>query len=323
MIRGFTFERALSWPFSAPHLATFPWLFGAAYAAVWLFAIAVIGFSASGPVIDWAAAASAAEEAQDPELFAEAMGRGLLSLAPWAGVSILTGWVIWAMFETASQRRYIWGKPFTLGFGRDELNMMWVGLAWTLLGLVIMAIPVLMAIGGVWAAIASAADGLTDEEAGQRIAAPIFGAIGLILLLLPVYAFFATRLAPCFGLTVKDGRIRFFDAWHVSRGRFWAIFGAYLILAFAGAILGQVVTGIAQVIMLSPLIPLSAAAPDGQEVIAQIASPGFLVPMGLFLFVSLFLQGLLQHVVGGPAAFAARLDPRGGVEDEVRVNAFT
>jgi len=319
MIRGFTFERALSWPFSAPHLATFPWLFGAAYAAVWLLAIAVIGFAASGPLIDWAAA----DEAQHPDLFTEAMRRGFLSLAPWAAVTILTGWVIWAMFETASQRRYIWGKPFTLGFGRDELNMMGVGLAWSLLGLVILAIPVLMAIGSIWAAIAAAADGLADDEAVRRIAAPIFGAIGLSLLLLPAYAFFATRLAPCFGLTVKDGHIRFFDAWHVSRGRFWSIFGAYVILAFAGAILGQVVTGIAQMILLSSLTSLSADALNGPELMSRLGSPGFLVPMGVYLFVSLFLQGLLQHVVGGPAAFAARLDPRGGVEDEARVDTFS
>lgn len=323
MIRGFTFERALSWPFSAPHIATFPWLFSAAYAAVWLLAIALIGFAASGAMMDWVAAASAADEAQDPELAMQAVGQGIWSLAPWIGVSILTGWVIWAMFETASQRRYIWGKPFSLGFGRDELNMMVVGLLWGLLGLAIMALPILITLGGVWAAIAAAADGLTDAEAGQRIVAPMFGAMGLILLLLPVYAFVATRLAPCFGLTVKDGRIRFFDAWNVSRGRFWAIFGAYVILAFSGAILGQVITGIAQLIIFPSFLSLSNAAENGQDVMALLWSPGFLLPMGIFLLISQFLQGLLQHVVGGPAAFAARHDPRGGVEDEAKVDAFS
>jgi hypothetical protein len=56
---------------------------------------------------------------------------------------------------------------------------------------------------------------------------------------------------------------------------------------------------------------------------ALLWSPGFLLPMGIFLFISQFLQGLLQHVVGGPAAFAARHDPRGGVEDEAKVDAFS
>ena len=323
MIRGFTFERALSWPFSAPHVVSFPWIFGAAYAAVSMLALGLIALAASGDVIAWVEAVEGIDSQQRQDLSpAEVLGQ-FARLVPWIALSAFAFWIIWAMFETASQRRYIWGKPFSLGFGRDELNMMVVGLLWILLGLAVMAIPVLLTLGGVWAAISAAAEGLTDEEAGQRIVAPLFGAMGLILLLFPVYAFFATRLAPCFGLTVKDGRIRFFDAWNVSRGRFWAILGAYVILAFAGAILGQVISGISQVIIFPSFISLSNAAENGQDVMAQIWSPAFLLPMAAFLFISQFLQGLLQHIVGGPAAFAARHDPRGGVEDEAKVDAFS
>jgi len=322
MIRGFTFERALSWPFSAPHVASFPWLFSAAYAAVSMLVLGLIILAASSDLRAWFSAVETLGNTQGPDLSpAEVLGQYAL-LVPWIAFSALAFWVIWAMFETASQRRYIWGKPFTLGFGRDELNMMVVGLLWAVLGLVIMAIPILMTLGGVWAAIAAEAEGLTDAEVGQFIVAPMFGALGLMLVLVPVYAFIATRLAPCFGLTVKDGRIRFFDAWNVSRGRFWAIFGAYVILAFSGAILGQVITGIAQLIVFPSFVSLSTAAENGQDIAALMTSPGFLIPMGIFLFISQFLQGLLQHVVGGPAAFAARHDPRGGVEDEARADTF-
>lgn len=323
MIRGFTFERALSWPFSAPHVASFPWIFGAAYAGISMLVVVLIGAAAYGDFMAWISAIESLENQQGPDLSpAEVFGQFAL-LVPWIALSAFAFWIVWAMFETASQRRYIWGKPFSLGFGRDERNMMIVGLLWGLMGIAIMALPVLMIFGGMWAAIAAEAEGLTDAEAGQRIVAPMFGAAGLMLLLLPAYAFMATRLAPCFGLTVKEGRIRFFDAWNVSRGRFWAIFGAYVILAVAGGIASQVLSGIAQVIILPSFMSLSNAAENGQDVMALLASPGFLVPMGVFLFVSQFLQGLLQHVVGGPAAFAARHDPRGGVEDDAKVDAFS
>jgi hypothetical protein len=150
------------------------------------------------------------------------------------------------------------------------------------------------------------------------------GGFGLALLLFPVYVFFATRLAPCFGLTVKDKKIAFFDAWNVSRGRFWPILGAYLVLAIASSILSQVIGAIAQLLVMPGMMEFSNVADNGsfEEVGAFLTSPGFLISAGIYLFIVLFMQGLVQHVVGGPAAFAARHDPRGGVEENAQVDVF-
>ncbi len=322
MIRGFTFERALSWPFTAPHVASFPWIFGLAYALVFTAVFGAIALLSADDFVAWIAALEAADGSANPDAGFDALFGGFAGLIPWMAFSGLASWVIWAMFETASQRRYIRGETFSLGFGADEARMMVVGLLWGLVGFVLIAGPVFLIMWSAFAAIMAGAEGMTDAEVGERIVGPMFGALGLMLLIMPVYVFLATRLAPCFALTVRTRRISFFDAWNVSRGRFWPILGAYVILAFAGGIIGQVITGIAQVLMMPSMMNIANAADRGGDVTALLLSASFLLPVGAFVFIVLFVQGVLQHAVGGPAAFAVRHDPRGGIEEEYQIDSF-
>jgi hypothetical protein len=325
VIRGFTFERALSWPFNAPHIATFPWLFGLAYAALFLAVFGVIGFLAAGDMTAWISTVERIEGSTDPDEEFAAIMASFARLLPWAAVSGLVSWIIWAMFETASQRRYIRGEGFSLGFGADELRMMVVGLFYGLIGFVVVAIPMFLVVGSTfWSIFANInnPDVLNSPEFSNRAAMQMLGAFGVTLVMLPVYVFLATRLAPCFGLTLKEKRIRFFDAWNVSRGRFWPILGAYVILAVVGSLIGQVISGVAQLVLMPAMASFSNAAERGEDIRSLIFSAGFMVPMGFYMFVALFLQGLLQHVVGGPAALAVRHDPRGGVEEAEQVGAF-
>lgn len=322
MIRGFTFERALSWPFTAPHVASFPWIFGLAYALVFMAVSGAVVLLAADDFTALFAAMEAVEGSTNPEAGFDILFGGLARLIPWMALSGLASWMIWAMFETASQRRYIRGESFSLGFGADEARMMVVGLLWGLIGFALIAVPILLIMWSALAAVFAGAEGMTDAEVGERILGPMFGAMGLSVLVFPVYVFLATRLAPCFGLTVRERKIRFFDAWNVSRGRFWPILGAYVILAFAGGILGQVITGIAQMIIMPATMNLANAAERGADMRSLILSPAFLVPMGGYVFIVLYVQGVLQHAVGGPAAFAVRHDPRGGIEEENQIEAF-
>ncbi|WP_291197003.1 hypothetical protein [Hyphomonas sp.] len=322
MIRGFTFERALSWPFTAPHVASFPWIFGLAYALVFMAVSGAVVLLAADDFTALFAAMEAVEGSTNPDAGFDILFGGLARLIPWMVLSGLASWMIWAMFETASQRRYIRGEAFSLGFGADEARMMVVGLLWGLIGFALIAVPILLIMWSALAAVFAGAEGMTDAEVGERILGPMFGAMGLSVLVFPVYVFLATRLAPCFGLTVRERKIRFFDAWNVSRGRFWPILGAYVILAIAGSILGQVITGIAQMIIMPATMDLANAADQGADMRGLILSPAFLVPMGAYLFIVLYVQGVLQHAVGGPAAFAVRHDPRGGIEEESQIEAF-
>lgn len=321
MIRGFTFERALGWPFTAAHVATFPWFFGAAYAVAYGLVFACIGLLAADDFTNWIALLEAAESTpNDEEQVAMVLG-GFARLIPWGLLSGLISWAVWAMFETASQRRYIWDKPFRLSFGADELRMMIVGFLWAVMGLVLIGLPMVLIFGATFYTLFTDPTQFNSPGATDQLALQILGTFGVLLLALPLYVFFATRLAPSFGLTVREKRIRFFDAWNVSRGRFWPIFGAFVILAFSGSILVQIISGIAQTLIMPSMMNLANAA-DGASLRTMIFSPGFMVPMGVYLFLTLFLQGVMQHMVGGPAAFAVRHDPRGGIEADAQIGAF-
>lgn len=322
MIRGFTFERALGWPFTAPHVGSFPWIFGAAYAAAFSIVLAIIGWFASADIAAWVSMVEGVSGSEDPEVVMGVMGNLLARFLPWGILSAVASWVVWAMFETASQRRYIWGEGFSLGFGGDEVRMMVVGLLWAILGFLLIGLPLLLSVGPTMFAAFTDAESLNGVQAGERVAVRFFGGFAALLFTFPLYAFLATRLAPCFGLTLKEKRIRFFDAWNVSRGRFWPILGAYLVLSICGGMIGQVISGIAQLIMIPAMSGFSGSAESAEDIRALIFSPQFFIPLAIYLFIVMALQGILQHVVGGPAAFAVRHDPRGGVEAQAQVGAF-
>lgn len=228
------------------------------------------------------------------------------------------------MFETASQRRYIYGAKFSLGFGGDEVRMMVVGLLWGLMSLVIFAIPGAL----MFSAFATLAEmdfsGPMDDQIATRFIGTFFGGFGLMFLFSIVYAFIATRLSPCFGLTLKEKEIRFFDAWKVSRGRFWPILGAYVIIVIVVSVVSQIASMIAQLMMMPLMLSLPQDGNVSTEELASIfLTPGFIVPMALIYFVLAFVQGLTQHFAGAPAALAARHDPRNDLGEVQRVDAFS
>lgn len=311
MDRRFSFEKALAYPFSAPKPVSFMAKFGLSYALVWLGLFGLTAFLTRDRLAEIIEAFGADSPADVT----------LSLMAPLAVWLALCAWVIWAMFEAASQRRYIWHKDFSLGFGADELRMMGTGLWWFLFSFVLFVVPILILLG-LYLTV-SLSDGGTNST--EWAAGSVLIMTGLIFLLFPVYVFFATRLAPCFGQTAKDRRVRFFDAWNSSRGRFWPILGAYVILSIGGGVVSQVISGIGQLLFFPAMMEFQSA--DSLETYdswtAILSSPQFLIPFVIYLFIVFFLQGVMQHLVGGPAAFAARHDPRGGVEDLERVDAFS
>lgn len=324
MSYGFTFERALSWPFVAPHFSSFPWLFGATYAACYLAVFGLLALIGARDLTEWAAALEAIADTASPDAAASLMLGSVRRLLPLALISGLAAWALWAMFETASQRRYIWGQTFSFGFGVDEARMMVVGLLWGLMGVAVFMIPVITVFAGVFSLLSEGVSGAGPDEIEGQILATVFGVFGLMLLVFPLYVFLATRIAPCFGLTVKDKRIRFLKAWSVSRGRFWPILGAYVILAVGGGFAIQMAQGIGQLALMPFfMFGVSGPEPTPEQMTAYFTSPGFLIPAAIFMYFFLFLQGVLQHAVGAPAALAARFDPEGGVEDIDRIAAFT
>ena len=326
MNTGFSFDRALTYPFKAPHFGSFPWMFGLSFAAIYVALFLVIGLFSWQSIAEWFLALQQLENDPNPAP-EEALGAvfgGLGRLLPLLLVASVLGWVIWAMFEVASQKRYLFGQSFSLGFGGDEVRMMIVGLLWALMSFAIFLIPGVLIFSAFGVLMGADLSGGMDDQTAGRFIGYFFSGFGLMFLFFILYAFIATRLAPCFALTVKEREIRFFDAWTVSRGRFWPILGAYVIIAIVVSVVSQIVSMLAQFMLMPMLMTLPQEGnPPVEELAAVFLSPGFIIPMALIYFVLLFVQGLTQHFVGAPAALAARHDPRNDPSEAERVDVFS
>ncbi|MFN3609092.1 MAG: hypothetical protein ACK4Y9_08515 [Hyphomonas sp.] len=323
---GFSFDRALTYPFKAPHFSSFPWIYGLAYAAVYVTLFLVIGLISWQTLAEWFLALQQLENDPNPspdEVF-ELMFGGMGQLIPLIVIGGLIGWVFWAMFEVASQKRYLFGEGFSLGFGGDELRMMIVGLLWGLMSFVVFLIPGVLMFSAFGVLMGTDLSGQMDDQTAGRFIAFFFSGFGLMFLFFFLYVFIATRLAPCFALTVKEKQIRFLDAWTVSRGRFWPILGAYVIIVIVVSVVSQIVSMIGQLLMMPMLMTLPQEGNVPVEALAgTFLSLGFIIPLALIYFMMLFVQGLSQHFAGAPAALAARHDPRNDPSEADRVDVFS
>jgi hypothetical protein len=63
----------------------------------------------------------------------------------------------------------------------------------------------------------------------------------LIAFIVPIYI--SVRLAPAAATSVAERKFAFFDAWKVSRERFWALFGAFLLLWLIYTVAVSIVIG--------------------------------------------------------------------------------
>lgn len=326
MQNRFSFEGALSAPFKSAHFSSFPWLFAFTYAVLATLLVGLFLFLARGAIGEFIAAIEALEAANidedDPGAMMALVFGTMAPLLPFAVIGAVVGWVFYAVFLAASMRRYVRDERFYLRFGGDELRMMIVSLMWWLLSLVIFIIPIGMMVASASALLALGPDALSEAAIEAQLVSGMLGGAGMLLIFFPVYIFVATRLAPCFGLTVKDQRIRFFDAWNVSRGRFWPILGAFIIIYVVVSIISMVIDQILQFTLVTSLTPQFMNVSDPDDVLSILSSGSFLAMMGVYVFIASFVAAIQQHVIHAPAAFAARHDPRGSVDDVAQIDIF-
>ena len=323
MASRFTFDGALMFGFRAAHARAFPWKYALAFAVVstvlsavfaWVVKDTLFGFIRSVEQLDQSGI-------DDPAIIFRAMFNMFGSLIPTAVIASLVSLVVWAIFMTATQRRYIRDEDFSIRFGPDELRMMGAGFVWFAALSVVYIVPLLVMLP-VFGLITDFYHGDITEE---QMAMSMLGRAGIVsvffLVTLPVYVFFATRFSPVFAMTFKEGKITFGDAWIASRGRFWPILGAYLIIA----IVGGMAVGFASTILemlVTPVWVNSLGVVDDVSDLESLFTPAVIAGLLVYTFIRYFLSGLLMHFVNGPAAFAARHDPRGSVDDALNVSEF-
>jgi len=209
-------------------------------------------------------------------------------------------YVVPALAFTAAMRSVL--RPEQKGFfylrlGMDEVR---VGAVWFILnmalglGMVVAIIPV-----AIVAAIVGAAGG------GE---AAVLVAVLLFLAAICAFIYFLVRLSLIAPLTFLRREFAFGEAWRITRGHFWTLFGSYFVLAFVQGL----VTMAAWLAMLWPLFgDLGQAGFDPARfheiVLAQIqrlARPEVTTIIGWSLVA--LTSGISIALFGGAVATAAR-----------------
>jgi hypothetical protein len=147
-------------------------------------------------------------------------------------------YILCAAYEAACLKWMIHGETggfMGLSLGVDTWRVWGVYWIWLLLNLAFSFVMsfVMLAMMGVLA-VSSGGDPLATATV-----LPVY-----YLLHYGLMAYFAVRLAPAAATTIARRRFSFFDAWVVTRGRFWALFGSFFLLwviyIIAGVVLGAV-----------------------------------------------------------------------------------
>jgi hypothetical protein len=209
--------------------------------------------------------------------------------------------VVFTMLMTAAQRAVLRPGDARFAFvrlGMDELRMF----ALTLLLLVgsYIAFVVLTMVFVIMGGLLAAASGVA-----------LVGLVAILGMLVAfgLFVWIEVRLSLAFPLTLLRRKIIIGESWRLTRGRFWTLFGAYLVLFLMLLVLWIVVGTVTQgaywaEIMNSGMDPQRVQGAAARQMAAQLAfSPLMIVG----LIVAGLIGGLTVAVFGGAVATAVRL----------------
>lgn len=208
-----------------------------------------------------------------------------------------------SVFEACALRHYVRREAFSLGFGVDELRLIGLYFLWmlTIFALyIIVAIPIGLMIG--------LAAGLAGD-AGPAVVLPL-----IILLPIAVYCLLiwvAVRLSPAAAITIRDRKLTFLSARRATKGRFWSLFGAYLVLFVVVYLILIVIVAvfIGIGIGLATTLPPGIFEGDPDALAALWANPALWVLGVAGFLVYGVVQSLITYAAYGIPARAAVTDP--------------
>lgn len=269
-----------------------------------------------GPVlglVSWYGEIINASLAQDEAAMAQAgFPAGIFAVIPAIFLLMFVFYLLYAAYEAACLRWLIHGEQkgfMGLTLDADTWRVyvtywVWFGLylaGSTALSIIMIAVMSILALGG--------------AGAGADAAGMAMGFIAVTGLLYIAYygamIYFAVRFAPAAATSIARRRFSFFQAWTVTKGRFWALLGAFLLLwliycIFAvvfgaiglGAVLGAAAPQWGDLFSTDPHVMTQASDEFGRAIMAALAQPQMwallggvqlvIWGVGLVLYVAMF-----------------------------------
>lgn len=213
--------------------------------------------------------------------------------------AMVAGVSFWAVFESQVQRRYVRDEGFSLQLGADELRIVGVALLWILFFIAGYVVSILAVMGLMMPV--SQLMGSSAGFAGLWMFA-VFAAISC------VWIWVTVKLSAASALTIRDRKVKFIDSWAATEGRFWPLFGAYLALSLFFFIAYLILAAVFFGLVLGGGLNFS----DPTAIAALMTPQGIGLSFIVITFVMMIFQGIGLYVWSGPAALAAKTDPRGG-----------
>ncbi len=187
-----------------------------------------------------------------------------------------------------------------LAVGGDELRQL---LVLVLLGLLFFALYIVTAIVAIVAAVAL---GIAAQSAGGVVVGILVGVVAG-LTVVGVFLFVAVRLSLASPLTFDTERVSIFASWRLTKGRFWALLGAYLLSGVMVLLLSVVALVVTAVIATVVGGGLSAAGVIFRPDMTSLAT--YFTPVSVvWMVIAACLNSLtLALTIGAPAAAYAQL----------------
>ena len=205
------------------------------------FAVIVLAMGAVFTALNWqafvdymnwvasisASNANSAAAGVPPSMDAMMPPQSVMSIMPAYFLFLLGYYILLAAYEAACLRWMIHGETgglFGLSLGADTWRVYFSYWIWFLLLITFYIVCAIVA-GGAMASVFMGMQG-GAEPSPAAVIIPLV--LGLLVVLALIY--FSVRLAPAAATSVARRKFAFFDAWKVSKGRFWGLLGAFVLL---------------------------------------------------------------------------------------------
>ena len=257
-----------------------------------------------------------------PEDVAAAMAMppaAVFTLIPTYLLTIFLVYVVLAAYEAACLRWLVHGETggvfVGLGFGADTWRVWggyWLWFLMYMAFIICVEILIFLVAGGAFLAAASA--GGEPNMANFGVGALI--AVVLALVAIALWIWVSVRFAPAAATSILRKRFSFFQAWAVTRGKFWSLFGSFAMLLLLYLVAVIVIGGVGFFVALAgPIASLATAGgtPDPQAALQAFLQPTTLIAAGityLLILTAAYLFFIGMFGVNARAVLVAKQEGR-------------